>query len=415
MDAKRWIQIKEIYDRALDLCGDEREGFLAEACGDDDLRREVESLLAAHEDASQFLQAPAVEVAAREIVADEVPSPAPQLIGRELANYKIISLLGRGGMGEVYLAEDKRLRRKVALKLLPEAFTRNMARVRRFEQEARTASALNHPNILTIHEIGQVDGAHFIVTEFIDGQTLRQRTQTAKLSLSEVVDVAIQVAQALAAAHAVGIVHRDIKPENVMARPDGLVKVLDFGLAKLTETKSPLVDSQASTLAKLSTEPGMVMGTVNYMSPEQARGQKVDRRTDIFSLGVVFYEMLAGRRPFEGATMSDVIAALLTAEPQPLSLHCAEATAELEQIVGRCLAKDREARYQSAAELIAGLKMIPTGGQAEVAPASRGGETRPRSAPWRWLLITATALLLVVGLFWFISWRRAAPVRPDQI
>src|SRR5215510_11106000 len=238
MDAKRWMQIKEIYDRALDLGRDGREGFLAEACAaDDDLRREVESLLAAHEDAGTFLKAPAVEVAARDIVADEVTSPAPQLIGRELANYKIISLLGRGGMGEVYLAEDKRLHRKVALKLLPAQFTNDSERVRRFEREAKAASATNHPNIITIHEIGQVDGAHYIVTEFIDGQTLRQRMQIAKLSLNEVVDVAIQVAQALEAAHSAGIVHRDIKPENVMVRRDGLVKVLDFGLAKLTEER----------------------------------------------------------------------------------------------------------------------------------------------------------------------------------
>src|SRR5215467_10626017 len=231
MDANQWGQIKEIYDRAIDLSNEERESFLAEACADDaDLRREVESLLAAHEDAGTFLQSPAVEVAAWDIVADEVTSPAPQLIGRELANYKIISLLGRGGMGEVYLAKDKRLRRKVALKLLPVQFTIGAERVRRFEREASAASATNHPNIITIHEIGQVDSAHYIVTEFIDGQTLRQRMQTAKLSLNEVVDIAIQVAQALEAAHAAGIVHRDIKPENVMARRDGLVKVLDFGL-----------------------------------------------------------------------------------------------------------------------------------------------------------------------------------------
>jgi protein kinase-like protein len=197
MDASRWKKIKEVYDRALDLSGDEREGFLAEACGgDDDLRREVETLLAAHDDAGTFLQSPAVKVAAHEIVADEDTSPAPQLIGRELANYRIISLLGRGGMGEVYLAVDKRLHRKVALKLLPARFMNDAERVRRFEREASAASATNHPNIITIHEIGQVDGAHYIVTEFIDGQTLRQRMQTAKLSLNEVVDAAIQVAQA---------------------------------------------------------------------------------------------------------------------------------------------------------------------------------------------------------------------------
>src|SRR5262245_31875233 len=225
MDGKRWKQIKDVYDRALDLSVDERDGFLAEACGGDaDLRREVESLLAAHEDAGTFLQAPAVEVAARDIVADEVTSPAPQLIGRELANYKIISLLGRGGMGEIYLAEDKRLHRKVALKLLPEAFTRDGARVRRFELEARAASALNHPYILTIHEIGQVDGAHFIATEFIDGQTLRERLKAGALAIPASLDIAIQIAAALAAAHEAGIVHRDIKPENVMVRRDGIVK-----------------------------------------------------------------------------------------------------------------------------------------------------------------------------------------------
>src|SRR5262247_2203468 len=305
MDAKRWEQIKEVYDRALDLRGDERDGYLTEACaGADDLRREVESLLAAHDNASQFLQSPAVEVAARDIVADEDTSPATQLIGRELANYKIISLLGRGGMGEVYLAEDKRLRRKVALKLLPAQFTNDTERVRRFEREASAASATNHPNIITIHEIGQVAGAHYIVTEFIDGQTLRQRMQTAKLSLNEVVDVAIQVAQALEAAHSAGIVHRDIKPENVMVRRDGLVKVLDFGLAKLTEERSTSdkggVDSQAATMAKVSTDPGTVMGTASYMSPEQARGQRVDARTDIFSLGVALYDMIAGSPPLDG-------------------------------------------------------------------------------------------------------------------
>src|SRR5262245_37117513 len=284
MEAKRWGQIKEIYDRALDLSRDEREVFLAEACAaDDDLRREVESLLAAHEDAGTFLQSPAVEVAAREIVADEVSYAAPQLIGRELANYRVVSLLGRGGMGEVYLAEDKRLRRKVALKMLPAQFTNDTERVRRFEREASAASATNHPNIITIYEIGQVDSAHYIVTEFIDGQTLRQRMQGAKLSLNEVVDVTIQVAQALEAAHSAGIVHRDIKPENVMVRRDGLVKVLDFGLAKLTEQQSTSdkggVDSQAATMAKVSTDPGTVMGTASYMSPEQARGQRVDART----------------------------------------------------------------------------------------------------------------------------------------
>src|SRR5574341_884945 len=309
MDANRWKKIKEVYDRALDLSGEEREGFLAEACaGDDDLRREVESLLAAHEDAGSFLHSPAVEVAAHEIVADEVTSPAPQLVGRELANYKIISLLGRGGMGEVYLAEDHRLHRKVALKLLPAQFTNDAERVRRFKREASAASATNHPNIITIHEIGQVDGAHYIVTEFIDGQTLRQRMQTAKLSLKEVVDIAIQVAQALEAAHSAGIVHRDIKPENVMARRDRLVKVLDFGLAKLTEVAGV---KEALTVKQADTAPGMVIGTPQYMSPEQARGEELDERTDLFSFGVMLYEMATGSAPFKGDSIAMIFDAIL--------------------------------------------------------------------------------------------------------
>src|SRR5262245_43786433 len=205
MDANRWKKIKEVYDRALDLCGDERGDFLAGACaGDDDLRREVESLLAAHDDAGTFLQSPAVEVAAREIVVDEDTSPPPQLIGRELANYRIVSLLGRGGMGEVYLAEGKRLRRKVALKLLPARFTNDAERVRRFEREAKAASTTNHPNILTIYEIGQADGLRFIATEFVDGVTLRQAMQNDGMTIAESLSIAIQVAGALSAAHEAG-------------------------------------------------------------------------------------------------------------------------------------------------------------------------------------------------------------------
>src|SRR5215470_3373270 len=241
MDAIRWGQIKGIYDRALDLCDEGREDFLAGACaGDDELRREVESLLAAHANAGTFLQTPAVEVAAREIAAEKFTSTvaaklpaAPQLIGQELANYKIISLLGKGGMGEVYLAEDARLQRKVALKLLTPQFTNDADRVRRFEREARAVSSLNHPNIVTIFEIGQAGALHFIATEFIEGRTLRELIRNGRMEIGEALEVAMQVAGALSAAHAAGIVHRDIKPENIMLRPDGYVKVLDFGLAKL--------------------------------------------------------------------------------------------------------------------------------------------------------------------------------------
>src|SRR5215475_8851159 len=408
MDANRWGQIKEIYDRALDLSREEREGFLAEACaGDDDLRREVESLLAAHADAGTFLQAPAVEVAAREIVTEEVTSPEPQLIGREIANYKIVSLLGRGGMGEVYLAEDKRLHRKVALKFLPAQFVNDAERVRRFEREATAASATNHPNIVTIHEIGQIEQTHYLVTEFVAGETLRHRLTRGRMEAAAALEVSVQVASALDAAHEAGIVHRDIKPENVMVRPDGLVKVLDFGLAKLTErpAAAPEVDSQAETMSRLSTETGVVMGTASYMSPEQARGQKVDHRTDIFSLGVLLYELIAGRRPFEGATTADVIAAILDKEPAPLTGLKKTAPSELERIIRHCLEKNPGQRYQSARDLASDLKAV-LGGQAVSAPAIARSRTRPAV----WIGVAVAIVLLGLAVWLFLGSGREQPI-----
>ena len=275
-----------------------------------------------------------------------------------ISHYHILSLLGAGGMGKVYLAEDTKLRRKVALKLLAADLTKNEDRLRRFEQEAQAASALNHPNILTIHEIGSEGDAHFIATEFIDGETLRQRLVHSRMAIREVLDVAVQVAGALAAAHSAGIIHRDIKPENIMVRPDGLVKVLDFGLAKLTETQAPSTDSGARTIARADTDPGTVMGTAAYMSPEQARGQKVDARTDIFSLGVVIYEMIAGRAPFEGETASHVIVSILEKEPAPLKRFSPDTPSELERIVTKALAKDRDERYQTVKDLLIDLKTL---------------------------------------------------------
>jgi len=303
----------------------------------------------------------------------------------------------------------------VALKFLPASYQYDPERRARFLREARAASALTSPNIAAIYDIGDHDGSSFIVMEYVEGVVLSDRLRQGPLAIPQALDVATQLMDALDEAHSRGVIHRDIKSSNLIITERGLVKVLDFGLAKLTEAPSLATDSEVSTPAELSTEPGLVMGTFSYMSPEQARGQKVDARSDIFSLGVVLYEMLAGRRPFEGATMSDVIAALLTAEPPPLGRHRPEATAELEQIVGMCLAKDREARYQSAADLIADLKKLQMGGQMAEATTRRVEETRPWSASWRWLLIPAMALLLVVGLAWLVSWRRAPAVPPDQI
>ncbi|HJQ26876.1 MAG TPA: protein kinase [Blastocatellia bacterium] len=278
--------------------------------------------------------------------------------GEVISHYRIVRKLGAGGMGEVYLAEDTRLDRRVALKLLPEAFTQDQERLRRFTQEAKAASALNHPNIITIHDIGQADSTHFIATEYIEGETLRAHLRRAPLSLSEALDVAVQVAGALAAAHQAGIIHRDIKPENVMRRPDGIVKVLDFGLAKLTESKPLSTDTTAPTIAKADTDPGTIMGTVNYMSPEQARGKPVDARSDIFSLGVLVYEIIAGCPPFEGETPSDLIAAILKSEPPPLVMHSGDVPPELDRIVSKALAKDKEERYQTAKDLLIDLKRL---------------------------------------------------------
>ena len=279
-------------------------------------------------------------------------------VGKRLGRYEIRSLLGVGGMGEVYLAQDTQLRRPVALKLLPPEFTRDEERLRRFKQEAYAASALNHPNILTIYEIGSEDHTDFIATEFIDGDSLRARMARQPIGIDQVLDIGSQIASALAAAHAAGIVHRDIKPENVMVRRDGYVKVLDFGLAKLTEFHDLRSDSEAATVQVVQTEPGKVMGTAHYMSPEQARGLEVNEQTDIWSLGVLLYELATGRAPFEGQTGSDVLASILRTEPLPLQRHSPDLPAELQRIVRKALRKDREERYQLAKELALDLKNL---------------------------------------------------------
>src|SRR5262249_10304341 len=273
-------------------------------------------------------------------------------------HYQVLAPLGAGGMGEVWRARDTRLDRDVAIKLLAAEFAKDADRFRRFVQEAKAASALNHPNIITIYEIGQVDDRHFIAAEFIEGQTLRQQMIGARMKLPDALEVAAQVASALSAAHAAKIIHRDIKPDNVILRPDGLVKVLDFGLAKLTERRAPALGAEAPTAIKVNTDPGIVMGTAQYMSPEQARGQEVDARTDIFSLGVMLYEMIAGRLPFGGETTTDVFVSILEKEPPTLSLHAPEAPAELRRIVSKALRKDREERYQVVKDLLLDLKSL---------------------------------------------------------
>src|SRR5688572_7022690 len=341
MKNERWPQVEHLYHLALARDPDERSAFLDRACeGDNDLRREIESLLAYEAKAENFIESPALELAAK-MMADEHSATA---IGQTINQYKIISALGAGGMGEVYLAEDTRLRRKVALKFLPLLLTQDKNHLRRFELEARAVAALSHPNVCIIHEVVQTTDRHCIVMEYVEGMTLRDRMTKNPLKLNEAIDVVSQIASALAAAHAAGIVHRDIKPENVILREDGYVKVLDFGLAKLTE-RTDDSDSQCETRQiELKTSPGAVMGTVAYMSPEQARGLPIDARTDIWSLGVVLFEMVGGRVPFEGTTSSDVIASILNREPTTLARYSPEAPTELEWIVKKALRKDQIGR-----------------------------------------------------------------------
>ncbi|MBI1759993.1 MAG: protein kinase, partial [Acidobacteria bacterium] len=330
------------------------------------------------------------------------------LIGRTLGRYQIQSLLGAGGMGEVFLAEDTQLGRRAALKLLPTQFTTDAARVRRFEQEARAVLSLNHPNIVTLFDLGQADGAFFMATEYVEGETLRQRMRTqGALPAPAALELSLQIAAALTAAHAAGIIHRDIKPENVMIRRDGYVKVLDFGLAKIAESQPQNTDSEA---AHSLTESGAVLGTARYMSPEQARGLRVDARTDVFSLGVVLYEMLAGRAPFQGATRGDLLVEILIAAPPPL-LETAPATpAALETILHRALAKEADARYASVVEFAEALKTMAV----ELASASHAARALPlastaevQAAPARrvgdkpWLIVVMVALSLAGLWGWY--------------
>ncbi len=356
MTPERWEHIDNLFHAALERAPEERAGFLAQACrGDDDLRNEVESLLRSHEQDATFLDIPAYELAA-DFLTDALGGLLP---GQQIGPYTILSPLASGGMGEVYLAQDSRLGRKVALKLLPPDFARDQHRVRRFAQEARAASALSHPNVCVIHEVGKTsDGRHFIAMEYIDGITLRGRIAHGPLSLSVTLQMAEQIAAALSAAHVAGVIHRDIKPENIMLRKDGYVKVLDFGLAKLSESQPNAPDlKEAPTMAHFHTEPGTQMGTVRYMSPEHLRERPVDQRADIWSFGVVLYEMVTGNTPFEARSRAEIIALILKRQPAELSFP-ESVPREFQQIVAKALSKDLGQRYSSVDDLAADLKKL---------------------------------------------------------
>jgi serine/threonine protein kinase/predicted Zn-dependent protease len=415
MKAERWKQVNDLFQSAVERAPDERAAFLDEACqGDEPLRREVGSLLTSSERAENFIELPAFEVAP-ELVTD---ARAGALVGKVIGHYRIESLIGVGGMGEVYLARDERLGRKAALKILPDSLTTDETQLSRFKTEARSASALNHPNILTVYEIGAEGNRQFIATEFIEGVTLRASLACGRINPHAALEIAVQVASALAAAHEAGVVHRDIKPENIMLRPDGYAKVLDFGIAKLTEQRPASDDHTVETTAVLQTRPGLVLGTAHYMSPEQARGQKVDARSDIWSLGVVLYEMVAGSPPFRGETPSDCIASILTTEPPPLSSVLQDVSLKLESILQKALRKNSDERYQTIKDMLADLRNLK--GELEAEGSSPQTKARAESIVSkikrhkRGVLLTLAASLLVAATVAYSFFFVAPAPSPDE-
>ena len=417
MKTERWSEVERLYNAALERKPEERSAFLRERCGKDEgLRREVESLLAYQQESEDFIESPALDIAAKIMARNQ---RASVINGQMIRHYRVVSRIGAGGMGEVYLADDTRLERKVALKFLPIHFTQDKRYLKRFEQEARAVAALSHPNVCMIHEVVETDdGRHCIVMEYVDGVTLRERITDGPMAIGEAVEVATQVASALSAAHAAGIIHRDIKLENIMLRRDGYVKVLDFGLAKLTERESAIVDHDATT-KMLHTSPGMVMGTVYYMSPEQARGLPVDRRTDLWSLGVVLYEMIARQQPFAGATPTDVIISIAERQPVPLSQLSPSVPPGLDKIVSKTLTKDPSGRYQTAEELLNDLKRlgreldVHSGTQRFAQPAIKTASPSPKTITSKIfpltqarILVLAALVVLIGAASWYALWSR---------
>jgi serine/threonine protein kinase len=351
MRTEDWKQVKDTFHEALRRDERERCEYLDDACAaNNELRTEVDSLLECLKEAESFLEQPVVSCETNQ------PKSEWQLKeGQAISHYRIIAPIASGGMGEVYLAEDEQLHRKAALKILPSDLLESKDRLRRFQREARVVSALNHPNILTIFEFGTGNEIQFLATEFVKGETLRTRLERGPLTLHESLEIAIQMASALKAAHEAGVVHRDIKPENIMIREDGYVKVLDFGIAKLTEM--PPADSPVEDQSFFS-QPGILMGTVTYMSPEQARARSIDPRSDIFSFGVVFFEMLSGRVPFVGETTADVIAEIVQGTPPPVSRYNCAVPGEIDWVINKSLEKELDRRYQTAGEVLQDLRRL---------------------------------------------------------
>ena len=390
MKPERWQQIDKLLEAALEREESERSAFLKQACaGDESLQEEVESLLAADKQAEDLIEAPAVEMIAEGFAKDQSGS----LKGRRMGSYKILSLLGAGGMGEVYRARDMKLEREVAIKVLPAQFTQDPERIARFQREAKLLASLNHPNIAAIHGLEESDGLQFLVLELVEGKTLAERVVKGPMPIEETLEVCRQIAEGVEAAHEKGVIHRDLKPANVKVTPEGKVKILDFGLAKAFEGETPITDiSQSPTLTDEMTREGVILGTVAYVSPEQAKGKPVDKRADVFAFGAVLYELLTGKRAFEGETITETIAAVLKSEPDWNELPV-NTPWRIQDLLHRCLTKDPHDRLRDIANVRIEIKIALT----EPATAPPIGVTRASQPPlWKKAIPWSIAALVVV-------------------
>ena len=395
MENERWQRIEELYHSALERKQDERAQFLADACKDDvSLCREVESLLGADGKAGGFIESPAIQVAAQLLTPEEIQQHAPRSLesGTTISHYQVLDKIGAGGMGEVYRAHDPRLGRDVAIKILPEASASDPGRLRRFELEARSTAALNHPNIVAIYDVGTWEyGTPYVVTELLEGETLRECLRRGPLPVRRSIEICSQVALGLSAAHEKGIIHRDLKPENLWLTKDGHVKILDFGLAKLQPEKlfpADLTNLTDSTSTK-------IMGTLSYMSPEQVRGKPLDQRTDVFSLGAVMYEMLSGHRAFRGPTTADTVSAILNRDPAELTASNDAIPSSVAGIVRRCLEKDADQRFHTAKDVNYALAAVaPSSGSKAVL-----ADPSPTPFPWKWISVAVLGIAILAALW----------------